>query len=44
VISAVVVLLVLGGVLAWAIEPGGPRSPGIVTAAFNQRAAARDDP
>ena len=37
------VLLVLGGVLAWAIEPGGPRSPGIVTAASNQRAAARDD-
>jgi hypothetical protein len=41
-ISAVV-LLALGGVLAWALEPGGSGSPSIVTAASNQRAAARDD-
>jgi hypothetical protein len=43
VISAVAVLLVLGVALVWAIEPSGSGPPSIITAASNQRAAARDD-
>ena len=38
-----VILLMLGGALAWAIEATTPESSIIVTEASNQRAAARDD-
>jgi hypothetical protein len=42
-LPTLVVLLMLGGALAWAIEATTPESSIIVTEASNQRAAARDD-